>query len=53
MRVTVAGATGFIGKNLLEKLETKFFLRGLTRSQRENENKVEWVSTDFFLTKVL
>jgi nucleoside-diphosphate-sugar epimerase len=48
MYITIAGASGFIGKNLIRKLDTKYQIRGLSRSERESKENVEWHKTDLF-----
>lgn len=50
--VAVAGATGFVGKSLLQALQTKYRVVGLTRSPTRAANKddsgVEWRHCDLF-----
>lgn len=48
MLVTVAGASGFIGKNLIEKIITDHKVRGLTRTNKTPSENLEWKSTDLF-----
>lgn len=48
MRITVAGASGFVGKNLLNKLGDKFILRALSRSNKESLGGIEWCEADLF-----
>ncbi|MBK26826.1 MAG: epimerase [Halobacteriovorax sp.] len=49
-RVTIAGASGYVGKNLLKQLEdSELVIKGLSRSNRESGNpKLSWVSADLF-----
>ncbi|PIC83235.1 NAD(P)H-binding protein [Sporosarcina sp. P1] len=51
--VAVAGASGYIGNNLLKKLKRKAKVIGLSRNgdQRENTEDVEWRSCDLFSMK--
>ncbi|MCO4793525.1 MAG: NAD(P)H-binding protein [Bacteriovoracaceae bacterium] len=48
LKVTVAGASGFIGNGLLNLIKSKYQVRGMSRSQRSNEEDIEWVSADLF-----
>lgn len=48
MLVTVAGASGFIGKNLIKELVSSHKIRGLSRSDRDPSENLEWKSTDLF-----
>jgi nucleoside-diphosphate-sugar epimerase len=48
MYITIAGASGFIGRNLIKKLNTKFTIRGLSRSDRASTDRVDWHKTDLF-----
>lgn len=51
--VAVAGASGYIGDNLLRKLKGKAKVIGLSRNgdQRQNTEDVEWRSCDLFSMK--
>jgi nucleoside-diphosphate-sugar epimerase len=46
--VAVAGASGFIGKNLIKELVSSHKIRGLSRSDRDPSANLEWKSTDLF-----
>jgi nucleoside-diphosphate-sugar epimerase len=48
MRVTIAGASGFIGKNLLKEIDSSYEIRGLSRSKKSSEKNIEWVQADLF-----
>ena len=48
MFITIAGATGYIGKNLIERLLPKYKVKGLSRSKRESCPEIEWVEADLF-----
>ena len=48
MKITVAGASGFIGKNLIKKLVVSHKVRGLSRSKKESIDKLTWVQADLF-----
>jgi uncharacterized protein YbjT (DUF2867 family) len=48
LRITIAGASGFIGKNLIKSLGTEYSIRGLSRRKKENSENVEWVQADLF-----
>ena len=47
-KVVIAGASGYIGDNLLKKLKGKADLFGLSRSEKENTKSVTWRSCDLF-----
>ncbi|MBL7665303.1 MAG: NAD(P)H-binding protein [Bacteriovoracaceae bacterium] len=51
MKVTIAGASGFIGKRLIEKLPTNIHIKALSRNSAKNLNKndnLEFYQTDLF-----
>jgi len=48
LKITVAGASGFVGEKLITKLADHHHVRGLSRSKRESLEKVEWCETDLF-----
>jgi uncharacterized protein YbjT (DUF2867 family) len=48
MLVGVAGASGFVGRNLLESMDSDVRIRALSRSERESTDGVEWVEADLF-----
>lgn len=50
INIVIAGATGFIGSNLIQKLvlSNQFYLIGLSRSKSVTENGVEWRKCDGF-----
>ncbi|EQC42985.1 NADH(P)-binding protein, PF13460 family [Bacteriovorax sp. BSW11_IV] len=48
LKIAIAGATGFVGKNLIEKIKTDFDIIALSRSDRKNEDNIEWRKTDLF-----
>jgi nucleoside-diphosphate-sugar epimerase len=48
MYITIAGASGFVGKSLIRKLDSKLKIRGLSRSERKSDENVEWYKTDLF-----
>jgi len=48
MLVGVAGASGFVGGNLLEALSPDIPVRALSRTERASTPEVEWVSADLF-----
>lgn len=47
-KVVIAGASGYIGQNLLKKLKNKANLVGLSRNKRKDTKEVEWRSCDLF-----
>ncbi len=47
MKVTIAGASGFIGKNLIAELQSEFDVRCLSRFQKQDIS-VNWVKADLF-----
>lgn len=47
--ITIAGASGYVGRHLLEKLGSRFHVRGLSRSEKKsNSNNLIWVKADLF-----
>ncbi len=48
MRITITGASGFIGKKLLKSISPEHSIKGLSRSHRESSHQVDWVKTDIF-----
>lgn len=48
LKIAIAGASGFVGKNLIEKIKTDFDIIALSRSDRKNEDHIEWRKTDLF-----
>lgn len=47
-KIAIAGATGFIGSRLCEVLSDDFHIVGLTRSQREDTEKITWRVCDLY-----
>lgn len=47
-KVVIAGASGYIGHNLLNKLKGKTDLVGLSRNKKEDTDSVTWRSCDLF-----
>ncbi len=48
MRVTIAGASGFVGRNFINHYKNDLKIRALSRSEREDEGELEWRSADLF-----
>lgn len=49
LRVTIAGASGFVGKNLIKTLLKRFKVKALSRQSKESENpNLKWHSVDLF-----
>ncbi len=48
MKITVAGATGFIGTNLIQKLIEKYNVNGLSRTKKQSNGKLNWIQTELF-----
>lgn len=48
MKIVVAGATGFVGKLLVDSLKANHEVIALSRSQKESEPNVEWRPCDLF-----
>lgn len=49
LKVTIAGASGYVGKNLIPLLEESYKIKGLSRSDRKSQSEnVSWVKTDLF-----
>jgi len=49
MRVTIAGASGFVGKHIIASLPKEYSIRGLSRSARtSDQSNLEWTQTDIY-----
>ena len=49
MRITIAGASGFIGSHLIKKLSKKFPIRGLSRNaMRSYTENLKWLECDLY-----
>lgn len=48
LKVAVAGATGFVGRHLLEKIKKDFDVTALSRSSSSIDGDITWVSVDLF-----
>ncbi|MDD4972703.1 MAG: NAD(P)H-binding protein [Bacteriovorax sp.] len=49
MNITIAGASGFIGKNLIKNLDTNLSIKALSRTSKISKDKnVTWVEVDLF-----
>lgn len=49
MKITIAGASGFIGQNLINKLPSNILVRGLSRSSKPSASPNQtWVEVDLF-----
>ena len=48
MKIVVAGASGFVGKQLIKILKDNHQVIGLSRRTRESNDGVEWVQCDLF-----
>ena len=48
MLITVAGASGFIGNNLIRELTSSYEVTGLSRTDKESTENLKWKSTDLF-----
>ena len=50
--ITIAGASGYVGKHLLKKLAADLNIRGLSRSDKKTESSnISWMKTDLFSFK--
>lgn len=48
MNVTIAGASGFIGKNFINNSKSLYNLKGIGRSRVRSSDDVTWVHADLF-----
>ncbi|MGI4992152.1 NAD(P)H-binding protein [Halobacteriovorax sp. GFR7] len=48
MKVAIAGANGFIGRNLIQKIKGQHQVRALGRSESYSDENVEFLKTDLF-----
>ena len=51
MKITIAGASGFIGQNLIDRLEKTFNLVCLSRSQKKSTAHIDWRQADLYSFK--
>lgn len=48
MRIVIAGASGFVGKHLIDTLKNAHQVVGLSRRSRQSNDSVEWVQCDLY-----
>ncbi len=49
MRITIAGASGFVGQKLINEIDSSFKIRALARSDGRNDSEqIEWLKCDLF-----
>lgn len=49
MRITIAGASGYIGTNLIKKLNSSYQIKGLSRQSKTSvDSHITWQETDLF-----
>jgi uncharacterized protein YbjT (DUF2867 family) len=48
MKIVIAGASGFVGRQLLKVLNTNYEIIGLSRRTRKSVDGVQWVQCDLF-----
>lgn len=49
MRITIAGASGFVGKNLIEKISNEHSIRAISRNSKKSSKKnLEWFAADLY-----
>lgn len=48
MKIVIAGASGFVGKQLLNVLKGQHEIVGLSRQTRKSDDGVQWVQCDLF-----
>lgn len=48
MNIAIAGASGFVGKALIQELPKEYKIFGLSRSSKKSEGNVEWRGCDLF-----
>ncbi len=52
LKITVAGASGFIGSNLIAKLSKEYLVKALSRSTKSSDSEtIEWQKADLFSLK--
>lgn len=47
LNITIAGASGFVGRSLIDALQEDYNLKGLSRSTQKSKN-INWVEADLF-----
>jgi uncharacterized protein YbjT (DUF2867 family) len=49
LRVTIAGASGFVGKNLIEKISSSHSIKAISReSKSSNIENLKWIAADLY-----
>lgn len=48
VKIAIAGASGFIGKNLIKSLQCDYKIKALSRSYKTGDKNIKWVRTDLF-----
>ncbi|KYG66401.1 hypothetical protein AZI86_04945 [Bdellovibrio bacteriovorus] len=48
MKIAIAGASGFVGKNLVKELEKNHEIIGLSRAKKADTNHIQWRDCDLF-----
>lgn len=49
MKITIAGASGFIGQKLISDIQNEYSIRGLSRFKpKSTSTNIQWISTDLF-----
>ena len=48
MKIAIAGASGFVGKKIIQKLKHNFEIIGLTRGLKSADKNIEWRSVDLY-----
>lgn len=51
LTIAIAGASGFVGSALIQRLKSRHNIVGLSRSRNANQDGVEWRSCDLFSLK--
>lgn len=48
LTVALAGASGFVGRNLMDRVKDEFQLKAFSRSSKKDQENIKWVQVDLF-----
>jgi uncharacterized protein YbjT (DUF2867 family) len=48
LTIGIAGASGFVGRNLIKKLKESYLIKAMSRSHKNEVDNIKWVQVDLF-----